>query len=147
MSKFRIPIFLFSLLVCGCTITDAQVKPGIEVLAERDFDLLKGKRVGLVTNPTGVDSQLRSTIDILHEHVDLRALYGPEHGVTHTLKRHGLENGLLNVMIEVRNDLLPTQDACRGVADELYDLLTNALDRCADGESAEGIESAAEANR
>jgi len=85
------------------------------------------------------------------EHTRLRTMrnqpYGPEHGVTHTLKRHGLENGLLNVMIEVRNDLLPTQDACRGVADELYDLLTNALDRCADRESAEGIESAAEVNR
>ena len=34
---------------------DAQVKTGIDVLAEQDFDLLKGKRVGLVTNPTGVD--------------------------------------------------------------------------------------------
>ena len=79
--KFRNPILLFAILVLGCTISYAQVKPGIEVLAERDFDLLKGKRVGLVTNPTGVDSHLRSTIDILNEHVDLRALYGPEHGV------------------------------------------------------------------
>ncbi len=60
---------------------EAQVKTGIDVLVERDFDLLKGKRVGLVTNPTGVDSHLRSTIDILYAHVDLRALYGPEHGV------------------------------------------------------------------
>jgi len=50
-------------------------------LAERDFDLLQGKRVGLITNPTGVDGQLRSTIDILHEHVNLTALFGPEHGV------------------------------------------------------------------
>jgi uncharacterized protein YbbC (DUF1343 family) len=63
------------------TETDAQVQPGIEVLREKGFDLLKGKRVGLVTNPTGVDAQLRSTIDILAEHVNLTALYGPEHGV------------------------------------------------------------------
>ncbi|MEN8156818.1 MAG: DUF1343 domain-containing protein [Bacteroidota bacterium] len=63
------------------TDTEAQVKTGIDVLVERDFDILKGKRVGLVTNPTGVDSHLRSTIDILFEHVDLRALFGPEHGV------------------------------------------------------------------
>ena len=43
----------------------------------------KGLRVGLVTNPSGVDSQLKSTIDILHEapEVNLVALYGPEHGV------------------------------------------------------------------
>jgi uncharacterized protein YbbC (DUF1343 family) len=59
----------------------AQVKTGIEVLAEREFDLLRGKRVGLVTNPTGVDGSLRSTIDLLHAYVNLTALFGPEHGV------------------------------------------------------------------
>lgn len=61
----------------------AKVKTGIEVLRERNFDLLKGKKVGLVTNATGVDSKLKSTIDILFEapEVNLVALYGPEHGV------------------------------------------------------------------
>jgi uncharacterized protein YbbC (DUF1343 family) len=59
----------------------SQVKTGIEVLAENDFDLLQGKRVGLVSNPTGVNGSLRSTIDILHAHVNLTALFGPEHGV------------------------------------------------------------------
>ncbi|HEX7358238.1 MAG TPA: exo-beta-N-acetylmuramidase NamZ domain-containing protein [Ignavibacteriaceae bacterium] len=61
----------------------SNVKTGIEVLRERNFDILKGKRVGLVTNPTGVDSKLKSTIDILFEakEVNLTALYGPEHGV------------------------------------------------------------------
>lgn len=59
------------------------VKTGIEVLRDNGFDVLKGRRVGLVTNPSGVDSRLRSTIDILHNapEVDLVALYGPEHGV------------------------------------------------------------------
>ncbi len=66
---------LFSLTIREAT---AQVKTGIEILRERDFDLLKGKRVGLVTNPTGVDRQLRSTIDILHEHVQLTALFGKD---------------------------------------------------------------------
>jgi len=59
----------------------SQVKTGIEVLADRGFDVLKGKRVGLVTNPTGVDGSLRSTIDILNANVNLTALFGPEHGV------------------------------------------------------------------
>ncbi|MDE6136300.1 MAG: DUF1343 domain-containing protein [Muribaculaceae bacterium] len=61
----------------------AQVKPGIEVLRDRNFDILQGKRVGLITNPSGVDNKLRSTIDILNEApgVRLTALYGPEHGV------------------------------------------------------------------
>ena len=47
------------------------------------FELLEGKRVGLITNPTGVDDGLRSTVDILNEapNVELVALFGPEHGV------------------------------------------------------------------
>lgn len=59
------------------------VKPGIEVLREDGFKALKGKRVGLITNPTGIDNSLRSTIDILHEApgVELVALFAPEHGV------------------------------------------------------------------
>jgi len=83
MKRQHFPALLLSFLlalICSHQL-DAQVKTGIEVLAERNFDLLRGKRVGLVTNPTGVDGRLRSTIDILHEHVELRALFGPEHGV------------------------------------------------------------------
>lgn len=75
---------LFSiLLLFGFILTHAQVKPGIDVLREKGFESLLGKRVGLITNPTGVDRHLRSTIDILHEApgVELVALYGPEHGV------------------------------------------------------------------
>ena len=63
------------------TAAPARVKPGIEVLRERNFEGLEGKRVGLLTNPSGVDSQLRSTIDILAANVQLVALYAPEHGV------------------------------------------------------------------
>ncbi|MBO4371162.1 MAG: DUF1343 domain-containing protein [Paludibacteraceae bacterium] len=66
-----------------CCISQAQVKTGIEVLREQNFELLRGKRVGLVTNATGVDSHLKSTIDILFEadSVGLVALFAPEHGV------------------------------------------------------------------
>lgn len=56
---------------------------GIDVLKETNFKILEEKRVGLITNPTGVDSKLRSTIDLLFEakNLKLAALYGPEHGV------------------------------------------------------------------
>ncbi len=59
------------------------VETGLETLVKNNFDILKGKRVGLVTNPTGVDRNLRSTVDILHNAPDVKlvALYGPEHGV------------------------------------------------------------------
>ena len=61
----------------------AQVKPGVETLRDGGFAQLKGKRVGLITNPSGVDNKLKSTIDILSEApgVKLTALYSPEHGV------------------------------------------------------------------
>ncbi len=60
-----------------------KVKLGIDVLRNKNFDILSGKRVGLITNPTGVDNNLKSTIDILYEaeNVNLVALFGPEHGV------------------------------------------------------------------
>lgn len=60
-----------------------RVKTGLEVLQSLDFKPLYGKRVGLITNPTGVTSELKSTIDVLFESkkVHLVALFGPEHGV------------------------------------------------------------------
>ena len=80
---------LFSIIIClalfSCAVEAARpvVKPGIEVLQDRGFEGLKGKRVGLVTNPSGVDRYLNSTVDILYNApgVELVALYGPEHGV------------------------------------------------------------------
>ena len=61
----------------------AHVKPGVEVLRDSGFKGLQGKRVGLITNPTGVDNNLKSTVDILNEApgVKLVGLYAPEHGV------------------------------------------------------------------
>lgn len=80
---------LFSIIIClalfSCAAEASRpvVKPGIEVLQDRGFEGLKGKRVGLVTNPSGVDRYLNSTVDILYNApgVELVALYGPEHGV------------------------------------------------------------------
>lgn len=74
----------FMLLCVSVTAyASGPVLTGLEVLQERNFVGLTGKRVGLVTNPSGVDRNLRSTIDILYNapSVELVALYGPEHGV------------------------------------------------------------------
>jgi uncharacterized protein YbbC (DUF1343 family) len=75
-------ILTLLLMITGAGL-QAQVKTGIEVLADKDFSFLHGKRVGLITNPTGVDSRLNSTADILHDSplVELVALFGPEHGI------------------------------------------------------------------
>lgn len=76
-------LFLFLCLSLSAQAQKIRIKTGIEVLKAQNFRCLEGKRVGLITNPTGVDNELRSTIDILHEapNVNLVALYGPEHGV------------------------------------------------------------------
>lgn len=60
-----------------------QVMTGIDVLEQQAFKCLQGKRVGLITNPTGVNRHLVSTVDVLNNApgVNLVALYGPEHGV------------------------------------------------------------------
>lgn len=55
---------------------------GIEVLKLQAFAPLKGRRVGLMTNTASVDADLRLTLDVLRENVNLVALYSPEHGLT-----------------------------------------------------------------
>lgn len=83
--KIILPALAAILLSTGC-IAAGPVKTGIEVLRDSGFEVLKGKSIGLVTNPTGVDSRLVSTVDILDSAArtgtfKLAALYGPEHGV------------------------------------------------------------------
>ncbi|MDH5468247.1 MAG: DUF1343 domain-containing protein [Candidatus Aminicenantes bacterium] len=69
----------------GARAPDEQkkVKLGIEVFLEKHLDLVEGKRVGLVTNPTGVNSRLETSVDLFYKNpkINLVALYGPEHGV------------------------------------------------------------------
>ena len=71
------------LMMLAVLAAGAVVLPGVEVLRNDGFIQLQGKRVGLVTNPSGIDNNLKSTVDILNEApgVQLVALFGPEHGV------------------------------------------------------------------
>jgi uncharacterized protein YbbC (DUF1343 family) len=83
-------IYRFLPLVVACAMPSgikAQatggVIPGVEVLLSDSMHLIRGKRVGLLTNHSGRDRQGRSTIDLLFKApgVKLTALYGPEHGI------------------------------------------------------------------
>lgn len=78
----RLCLLTLVLFLTG-SISAQRVKTGIEVLKSQDFKALNGLRVGLVTNPTGVDNNLQSDIDILAAapNVKLVALFGPEHGL------------------------------------------------------------------
>ncbi len=115
-------------------IVSAHVKTGLEVLVESGFAPLKGKRVGLVTNPSGVDRNLVSTIDILANApgVNLVALYGPEHGV------RGSEHAGDKVSSEPRDPATglpvfslygatrkPTPEMLKGIDVMVYDIQDN----------------------
>jgi len=83
MITFRIVIITLILGLPWVTLCCQPVETGLDVLVRDNFRILKRKKVGLITNPTGVDRNLRSTVDILYNApgVTLTALYGPEHGV------------------------------------------------------------------
>jgi uncharacterized protein YbbC (DUF1343 family) len=74
---------LIAIILIAAMNIFAQVVSGIDVMSTSDFKQLSGKRVGLITNPTGIASNFMSTVDILAgaKNVRLVALYGPEHGV------------------------------------------------------------------
>ena len=75
--------FAFSLALTLTTVSSQALELGIDRLEARGFDSLKGKRVGLITNQTGVNSSGRRTREIISKApgVNLVALFTPEHGL------------------------------------------------------------------
>ena len=61
--------------------------------------------------------------------VALNEPYSAADGVTHTLDLHGAANGLANVMIEIRNDLITKPEAQVAMADDLGDWIAGALQK------------------
>lgn len=106
------------------------VKTGIDVLQDNGFKELQGKKIGLVTNPTGVDASLRSTIDILFNApgVELCALFGPEHGVRgnahagdKVASRRDSETGL-PIFSLYGKTRIPSDDMLEGLDAIVYDI-------------------------
>ena len=64
-------------------ITTPRVKLGVDILEEEQTALLKGKRIGLITNQSGINGNMESTIDVIHRIPDAKlvCLFGPEHGI------------------------------------------------------------------
>jgi len=80
---FTIIAALTGLVLTHVSMAEPRVRLGIDHLAETKFSILKGKRVGLLTHPAGVDRKGIPTIDVLRRNPDLQlvALFGPEHGI------------------------------------------------------------------
>ncbi|MFG3498362.1 exo-beta-N-acetylmuramidase NamZ domain-containing protein [Streptomyces sp. NPDC047928] len=70
-----------------------RVRTGFDRLAADGYAALAGQRVGVVTNPTGVTASVRHIVDVMHadDRVDLRAVFGPEHGFRGTAQAGGSE--------------------------------------------------------
>lgn len=88
-----LPLLVIALLAAVPAV--AGVKTGIEVLEAQGFAPLKGKRVGLITNHTGVTSDYRRTIDLLARAPGLRltAIFTPEHGISGARDDAHIESG------------------------------------------------------
>lgn len=95
-NSVRILLIAVSLQIAMTTVAAQSVVPGLEVLLTEQKALIAGKRVGLITNHSAVDRQMRSAIDLLAgtPGVKLAALFGPEHGVRGAVQAgDSVENG------------------------------------------------------
>lgn len=108
MPRYLIPIAGL-LAATGCTVTShrldpvdelaqERVRPGISVLLSDSMQLIRGKRIALLTNQTGVDEKGRSDIDLLTSDrakkagVNLVKLFSPEHGIRGTEDKEEISN-------------------------------------------------------
>ncbi len=82
-----VKLFIFFLLFFSFECTAQKVMLGIDVLQKNNFSLLSGMRVGLITNHTGANSKLQSTVDLFKQanNFKLASVFSPEHGLKGTI--------------------------------------------------------------
>ncbi|MDR1146576.1 MAG: DUF1343 domain-containing protein [Verrucomicrobiales bacterium] len=130
MNKTLAGLCLCGLLGGWCAGAQARVLVGIDTLRALNFPGLAGKRVGLVTNPAGVDADGVPTWQILRaaKQVRLVALFGPEHGVYGTVKAGAKVADQLDANTGLPVYSLhgvtrkPTPDMLRGIDVLIYDV-------------------------
>jgi uncharacterized protein YbbC (DUF1343 family) len=121
-------IILLSLLVSSCLF--AEVEIGLDVFFKDGFPaLLRNKKVGLITNHTGVNRELKSTVDLFREckEFSLVALYAPEHGLTGSAYAaekipHGKSAGIIPLHSLHGDTKRPTEEMLKGVDVLVYDI-------------------------
>ena len=91
----------------------ATILSGIDRLQLAD-EHLRGRRVGLMTNPTGMNRELKSTIDIVNERYHLTAMYAVEHGMTPkkppVVDLVDIEEDLKPMVLEVLDEVLADEE-------------------------------------
>lgn len=86
MKCSRLLLLLPALAAASILWAEPRVKTGLDVLIDRDFAPIAGKRVGVITNHTGLTSDGRHIVDVLSRSskVKLVAIFTPEHGLAGT---------------------------------------------------------------
>jgi uncharacterized protein YbbC (DUF1343 family) len=109
--------------------TKASVLTGIDVLERDGFKPLQGRRIGLITNHTGLDRNGKRTIDLLHhaDGVKLVALFSPEHGIAGALDRDGIKNATdestgLPIFSLYGQTRRPTKEQLKGIDTLVFDI-------------------------
>src|SRR5271165_1835684 len=129
LSSLRARVVAFALLLPWC-LHAAPVKTGIDVLIAQDFAPLAGKRVGLVTNHSGLTYDGQRTIDVLAKSgkVKLAAIFTPEHGLTGTRDDEQIASGNdaatgipIHSLYEGKSRR-PTAEMLRGLDALVYDI-------------------------
>ena len=77
----KVSLFFVFVLFCISVSGQKKIKQGIDLLVDKYSGMLEGKRIALITNHTGLNSELVSAIDILKRNFNLVKLFAPEHGV------------------------------------------------------------------
>jgi uncharacterized protein YbbC (DUF1343 family)/CubicO group peptidase (beta-lactamase class C family) len=105
-----------------------RAQPGIEVLAASNFAALKNKRIGIITNHSGIDANRRSTISLLRcvPGVTVKAIFSPEHGLSGKLDEK-ISSGRdplsgLPVYSLYGKIMKPTTEMLRGLDALVYDI-------------------------
>ncbi len=107
---------------------NAATLTGLDVLAAEGFQTLHGKRIGLITNPTGVDHAGRRNIDVMRAGgVDLVALFSPEHGFAGAADQAEVGDATdpstgLKVFSLYGKTLRPTPEMLRGLDALVFDI-------------------------
>ena len=128
-------VFSGALLFADCGSQDVStevspVRPGIDVLLSDSLDLIRGLRVGLITNQTGIGADGVPSIDRLYEHpeVQLVALFSPEHGIRGTVEAGRVVDDQVDARTELPIHSLygptrkPTSEMLDGIDALLFDI-------------------------
>ena len=124
-------VWLMGSLACAAPVpTTAQVRPGIEVVVADSAHLIAGKRLGLLTNHTGIDREGRRDVDVLlAKGQRLTALFSPEHGFRGTEDRSGLSDAVDSATgLPIYNLYQGSRASARGALDSVDVVLIDLQD-------------------